>query len=68
MFRFRCATAYSGWAPGVAKHGSEQIRRARAVRDAIGYDETWHLFVNVRREELRGSAGLGQRKTIRKNA
>jgi predicted transcriptional regulator of viral defense system len=42
--------------------------RAGAVHEAIGYDETWHLFVNMPREELRGSAGLGQRKTIRTNA
>ena len=37
-----------------------------AVPGAIGYDETWRLFVNVSREELHGSAGLGQRKTVRK--
>ena len=40
--------------------------RARAHR-AIGFDETWRLFVNVTAEELNGSAGLGQRKTIRKD-
>jgi predicted transcriptional regulator of viral defense system len=40
--------------------------RARA-QHAIGFDETWRLFVNVSAEELRGSAGLGQRKTIRKD-
>lgn len=40
--------------------------RARAPR-AIGFDQTWRLFVNVRAEELRGSAGLGQRKTVRKD-
>lgn len=34
---------------------------------AIGFDETWRLFVNVSAEELRGSAGLGQRKTVRKD-
>jgi predicted transcriptional regulator of viral defense system len=34
---------------------------------AIGFDETWRLFVNVSAEELRGSAGLGQRMTIRKD-
>ncbi len=39
-----------------------------AVPGAIGYDETWRLFVNVSREELHGSAGLGQRKTVRKGA
>jgi predicted transcriptional regulator of viral defense system len=36
------------------------------VSGAIGYDRTWHLFVNVPKEELHGSAGLGQRKAIRK--
>ena len=42
--------------------------RARAVQDAIGYDETWRLFVNVTREELQGSAGLGRRKTVKKDS
>jgi hypothetical protein len=36
------------------------------VRGAIGYDRTWHLFVNVAHEELRESAGLGQRKALKK--
>jgi predicted transcriptional regulator of viral defense system len=35
-------------------------------KDAIGYDVTWRLFVNVTREELHGSAGLGRRRTIKK--
>lgn len=39
---------------------------ARA-QHAIGFDETWRLLVNVSAEELRASAGLGQRKTIRKD-
>ena len=38
------------------------------VQDAIGYDKTWRLFVNVSREELHGSAGLGRRKTVRKES
>jgi predicted transcriptional regulator of viral defense system len=43
--------------------------RARAVEDAIGFDETWRVFVNATAKELRGSAGLGKRKTIgRKDA
>ncbi|MGD0973449.1 MAG: type IV toxin-antitoxin system AbiEi family antitoxin [Candidatus Korobacteraceae bacterium] len=42
--------------------------RAREVQGAIGYDETWRLFVNVTREELHGSAGLGRRKAIRKES
>jgi predicted transcriptional regulator of viral defense system len=37
------------------------------VRGAIGYDKTWHLFVNVPREELRESAGLGLRKALKKD-
>jgi hypothetical protein len=37
------------------------------LHDAIGYDETWRVFVNVTREELHGSAGLGRRKGIRKD-
>lgn len=42
--------------------------RARAVPGAIGYDKTWRLFVNVPREELHGSAGLGRRKAVRKDS
>jgi len=38
----------------------------REVPGAIGYDKAWHLFVNVPRQELHDSAGLGRRKTIRK--
>lgn len=38
------------------------------VKGAIGYDETWRLFVNVPREELHGSTGLGRRKFISKDA
>jgi len=38
------------------------------VRGAIGYDKTWRLFVNVPRDELRESAGLGHRKTLKKDA
>lgn len=37
------------------------------VHGAIGYDKTWHLFVNVPREELHESAGLGLRKALRKD-
>ena len=39
-----------------------------SVPHAIGYDETWRLYVNVTREELQGSAGLGQRKSLRKDS
>lgn len=38
------------------------------VRGAIGYDKTWCLFVNVPRDELRESAGLGHRKVLKKDA
>jgi predicted transcriptional regulator of viral defense system len=41
--------------------------RVPAVEGAIGYDETWRLLVNVKREELQGSAGLGRRKTVKKD-
>jgi predicted transcriptional regulator of viral defense system len=41
--------------------------RAPAVQSVIGYDETWRLFVNVKREELHGSAGLGRRKAVKKD-
>ncbi|EQD40170.1 transcriptional regulator [mine drainage metagenome] len=42
--------------------------RARAVQGAIGYDEVWRLFVNVKREELHDSAGLGRRKAVKKDS
>ncbi len=42
--------------------------RARVVQGAIGYDNTWRLFVNVRPGELHGSAGLGRRKAVRKGS
>jgi predicted transcriptional regulator of viral defense system len=42
--------------------------RARAVEGAMGYDETWRVFVNVKPEELQGSAGLGRRKAVRKDS
>ncbi len=38
----------------------------KEVQGAIGYDDTWRLFVNVTPEELNGSAGLGRRRTIQK--
>jgi predicted transcriptional regulator of viral defense system len=60
IFRPPCASAGAGWRLGAAPE--------HRVPGAIGYDETWRLFVNVSREELHGSAGLGQRKTTRKGA
>ena len=41
--------------------------RARTVDGAIGFDETWRVFINVRASELHDSAGLGRRKTIKKD-
>jgi predicted transcriptional regulator of viral defense system len=40
--------------------------RSRAVEDAIGFDETWRVFVNGSASDLRESAGLGRRKTLRR--
>lgn len=37
-----------------------------AVKGAIGYDDTWRLFVNLTREELHGSAGLGRRRAVKR--
>ena len=42
--------------------------RSPVVPGAIGYDKTWRLFVNVKREDLHGSAGLGRRKAVRKGS
>ena len=41
--------------------------RARAVQGAIGFDDTWRVFVNVTADELQGSAGLARRKTAKKD-
>lgn len=41
--------------------------RENTVPNAIGYDETWRIFVNVKREELRDSVGLGRRKFVKKD-
>jgi predicted transcriptional regulator of viral defense system len=38
----------------------------REVKGAIGYNKTWRLFVNVTRQELSGSAGLGRRRTLKR--
>ena len=47
--------------------GQDPVREGVAA-EAIGYDKKWHLFVNVTRKELHGSAGLGQQRTFRKGA
>lgn len=41
--------------------------RARVVDGAIEFDETWRVFVNVAAKELQDSAGLGKRKSIKKD-
>lgn len=38
------------------------------IKDAIGYDETWRLFVNVTREDIHGSAGLGLRRRVKRES
>lgn len=39
-----------------------------APPDAAGYDSQWRLMVNVPRSELRESAGLGRRKSLRRES
>ena len=39
----------------------------KAPTSAIGYDEKWHLTVNVTPAELHGSAGLGRKQSIRRD-
>jgi predicted transcriptional regulator of viral defense system len=41
-------------------------RPDREVPGAIGFDQTWRVFVNVRPDELHGSTGLGRRKKVKK--
>ncbi len=36
------------------------------LQEAIGYNKTWHLFVNVTPKELHDCAGLGRRRTIKR--
>ena len=42
--------------------------RGQAVPGAIGYDDTWRIFINVPRAELHGSDGLGHRKPLRRES
>jgi predicted transcriptional regulator of viral defense system len=39
----------------------------REVAGAVGYDSTWHLFINVSEKEMGASAGLGQRKILKRD-
>ena len=41
---------------------------AHKVEGAIGYDQTWRLFVNVSREDLGESAGIGRGRALAKDA
>ncbi len=41
--------------------------RTRVVEGAIGFSESWRVFVNVSAKELHDSEGLGRRKAVRKN-
>jgi predicted transcriptional regulator of viral defense system len=52
----------------LAGHGRKAFLGPREeVKGAIGYDVMWRLFVNVTQEELRGTAGLGRRQTIKRD-
>jgi predicted transcriptional regulator of viral defense system len=49
------------------------VRGARKVflgrgGGAAAYDESWRVFVNVPREDLKASAGLGRRRTVKEGA
>ena len=48
--------------------GSDPTRARAAVEGAIGFDETWRVFVNVPANQLHDSEGLGRRKTVRKSS
>lgn len=49
----------------LAAHGRKAFLGPKGeVKGAIGYDRTWRLFVNVTREDLHGSAGLGRLRTV----
>jgi len=39
---------------------------AAKAKGAVGYDKTWHLFVNVPHGDLRESSGLGRRQKLKK--
>lgn len=51
----------------LARHGRKTSLGPKGeLQGAIGYNETWRLFVNVTQKELHGSAGLGRRRTIKR--
>jgi predicted transcriptional regulator of viral defense system len=68
MFRPRSANACSTGQLVEPQNMARSQSPAQPCQNAIGYDETWRLFVNVTPEELHGSAGLGRRKAVRKES
>jgi len=51
----------------LARHSGKAFLGPRGdEKGAIGYDDTWRLFVNVTPEELHGSAGLGRQRTVKR--
>lgn len=51
----------------LAGHGRKAFLGPKGeVKGAIGYDATWRLFVNLTWEDLEGSAGLGRRRTVKR--
>jgi predicted transcriptional regulator of viral defense system len=52
------------------QHSVARARRtflgpAGRIDNSVSYDETWRLLVNVSREDLQASAGLGRRRTVK---
>ena len=41
---------------------------SRTVPDAIGYDKTWRVLINVSSDELRETAGTGRLRPLRKDS
>ena len=49
-----------------AGNGKSFLGPKKPKNGAIGYQGTWQLIVNVSEEELRESAGLARRKTVKR--
>lgn len=54
------------WLQLARDEGRTYLGQKRESQGAIGYNETWHLFINVTMKELHGCAGLARRRTIKK--
>ncbi len=53
----------------LAAHATNAFLGPRGeVKGAIGYNKKWRLFVNVTREDLSASAGLGRRRTVKRES